>query len=271
MSFLETILERARPDLEAQKKARPLPELERRLLDAPPCRGFARALSGGFGLIAEIKERSPSMGAMRAENVADAPEVYERSPQVRAVSILTNSPFFGMQLADLTRIRAQLTKPVLRKDFIFDPYQVIEARVAGADAILLMANVLPPGPMAELLDLAAGLGMDTLLEVHTADEIGQLPAAARICGINSRKFKSETGFLGAGETSSRDFSLELSAFDLVDLLPAGVIRVAESGLTPDNIGAVRQRFDAGLVGTSLLRSEQGIAAELARFEKALEP
>jgi len=269
MSFLQTILQEAYPAVERTKQARPQSELERMLPDAPPPRDFAAGLRGGFRLIAEIKKCSPSMGKMRGENVAGAAAAYEASPLVGALSILTNEPFFGMNLGDLTRIRAEVTKPVLRKDFIFDPYQVIEARIAGADAILLMANVVSGESMKALLDLATELGMATLVEVHTEPEIAALPEGVQICGINSRKFQSNTGFLKAGETTSQDFSLEMSAFDLVTKLPAGVTRVAESGLTPENLPTVRERFDAGLVGTSLLRSEDGVEAELARFEAAV--
>src|SRR5438094_10398041 len=98
--------------------------------------------SGGFGIIAEIKKKSPSMGKMKPANVAQAPEVYKESAVVKAVSILTDSAYFGMAIEDLDRLKRQIGKPVLRKDFIFDEYQVFEARAAGADAILLMASVL---------------------------------------------------------------------------------------------------------------------------------
>lgn len=269
MSFLQTILQEAYPAVARDKQERPQAELERMLPDAPPVRDFHAALTGDFRLIAEIKKRSPSMGEMRPRNVAEATTAYEASPVVAALSILTNEPFFGMNLADLTRAREEVTKPVLRKDFIFDPYQVIEARVAGADAILLMANVVSGDTMKQLLDLASELGMAALVEVHTAAEIAALPKGVRICGINSRKFQSNTGFLESGENASTDFSLEMGAFDLVTRLPGGVTRVAESGLTAENLPPVRERFDAGLVGTSLLRSEVGVASELSKFEAAI--
>ena len=155
------------------------------------------ALAASFGLIAEIKERSPSVGPMRAENVTDAPDAYDESPIVAALSVLTNAHHFGMDIERLAAIRSRVTKPVLRKDFMIDEYQVREARAFGADAILLMANVLDAPRLAGFHDLARELGMEVLFEVHTEEEIALLPTDARIVGINSRKFKSTTGFVGS--------------------------------------------------------------------------
>jgi indole-3-glycerol phosphate synthase len=239
------------------------------LADAPVPRDFHAALASSFGLIAEIKERSPSVGPMRAQNVAGAPAAYEESPIVRALSILTNGHHFGMDIERLAAIRAQVTKPVLRKDFIVDEYQVREARAFGADAILLMANVLDAARMAGFHDLARELGMEVLFEVHTEEEIALLPANARIVGINSRKFKSTTGFVGATGSSASDFSLSFEAFDLAEKLPAGALLIAESGISPENLTLARDRFDAVLVGTSLLRDPAGVRACLEQFETAL--
>jgi indole-3-glycerol phosphate synthase len=269
-TFLDQILADVRHELAATKAARPVADIRARLADAPPPRDFAAALATGFGLIAEIKERSPSVGPMRAQNVADAPVAYEQSPIVRCLSILTNAHHFGMDVTRLAAIRAQVTKPVLRKDFFLDEYQIREARAFGADAILLMANVLDAPRLAGFYDLARELGMAALFEVHTEDEIALLPADAAIVGINSRKFKAATGFVGATGSSKSDFSLAFDAFDLADKLPANALHVAESGIGPDNLALARDRFDAALVGTSLLRDEAGIRACLARFEEGLE-
>lgn len=269
MTFLEKILGDVRKEVTEAKARRPEAELRRRLVDAPPVRPLLPALSGGFCLIAEIKKCSPSMGAMRAENVHAAPAAYERCALVHAISILTNETHFGMGILDLEKIRTNLSKPVLRKDFILEEYQILEARAFGADAILLMANVLEAGQLNSLYRFACDLGMDALFEVHTEEEILTLPTEAKICGINSRKFKSTTGFLKAGETTEKDFSLEMSAFDLAELLPQNCLRVAESGLSPENIREVSHRFNAALVGTSLLRDPRGIAPCLEEFESAL--
>src|SRR5205823_501437 len=144
----------------ADAKARwPMSEVKRMMLDAPPIRPFAAALRKGFGIIAEVKRRSPSAGDMPEGNFEHAPAAYAKSPVVRAVSVLTNATHFGMAIAELQRIRALVTQPVLRKDFMVEEYQVYEARAFGADAILLMANVLDRGQMKRLFDLARELGM----------------------------------------------------------------------------------------------------------------
>lgn len=268
-TFLDQILADVAHELSSTKTRRPIHEVRTMLADAPPIRDFHGALAASFGLIAEIKERSPSVGPMRAENVAGAPDAYEESPIVRALSILTNAHHFGMGIERLATIRARVTKPVLRKDFMVDEYQVREARAFGADAILLMANVLDAPRLAGFHDLARELGMEVLFEVHTEEEIALLPAGARVIGINSRKFKSTTGFVGATGSSTSDFSLSFDAFDLAEKLPANSLHIAESGISPDNLSLARDRFDAVLVGTSLLRDPAGIRACLAQFEEAL--
>ena len=149
-----------------------------------------------------------------------------------------------------------------------DDYQVYEARAFGADAILLMANVLDAQTMQRLHHLALELGMEALFEIHTTEEIATLPAGARVVGINSRKFKTNSGFVAAGQSSATDFSLDLGVFDLVSKLPASAIRVAESGISPQNLSSVASNFQAALVGTSLLRDERGIRACLHDFEVA---
>lgn len=268
-TFLDQILADVAHELSSTKIRRPSADVRARLADAPPVRDFHAALAASFGLIAEIKQHSPSVGPMRAENVADAPAAYEESPIVHAISILTNRHHFGMDIEQLSAIRALVSKPVLRKDFIIEEYQIREARAFGADAILLMANVLDAARLAGFYDLSRELGLEALFEVHAEEEIGLLPAGARIVGVNSRKFKSTAGFVGAAGSSAKDFTLAFGAFDLVDKLPDGALRVAESGISPENLALARDRFDAVLVGTSLLRDERGIRACLGHFEEAL--
>jgi indole-3-glycerol phosphate synthase len=271
MTILDEILVDVRAEVAAAKQAVPMSELRARLADAPPVRDFSAALGqGGFGLIAEIKRRSPSVGPMRVENVHAAAAAYARSSHVRAVSILTNRTHFGMGIEDLLEIRANLPQPVLRKDFFIEEYQILEARAHGADAILLMANVLDAVQLRDFHQLARELGMEALFEIHTTEEIAILPESARVVGINSRKFKATSGFVGATGSSVKDFSLEMSVFDLVDCLPQGCLRVAESGLAPETISSVASKFHAALVGTSLLRDPRGVEACLADFEHAIE-
>ncbi|MEI6035924.1 MAG: indole-3-glycerol phosphate synthase TrpC [Verrucomicrobiae bacterium] len=267
-TILDTILEDVREEVSAAKLLRTAADIRAMVADAAPPRDFHAALASSFGLIAEIKERSPSVGPMREENVREAAGAYAESPIVRAVSVLTNQHHFGMDIGRLQAVRATVPQPVLRKDFLLDEYQVREARAFGADAILLMANVLDAAQMRGFYDLARELGMEAIFEVHTADEMGSIPAGARIAGINSRKFQSESGFVGGSGASEKDFSIDLGVFGLAGNLPSGCLRVAESGITPSTLGRVREEFQAALVGTSLLRDPRGLRACLREFEAA---
>ena len=269
-TFLDTILEDVREEVSAAKLVRSASDIRFMVADAPPPRGFASAIAqGGFGLIAEIKERSPSVGPMRAENVSAAPYAYAESPCVRAISVLTNQRHFGMDITCLAKIHALVSKPILRKEFFLDEYQIREARAFGADSVLLMANVLDASQLKGFHELASELGMDVLFEVHSEEEIDTLPTAARLVGINSRKFKSQSGFVSPSGSSQKDFSLDTGVFQMADKLPAGTLRVAESGISPETISSVCKTFHAALVGTSLLRDPRGIRACLQGFEEAV--
>ena len=165
---------------------------------------------------------------------------------------------------------------MLRKDFIFDEYQVLEARAFGADAILLMANLLAADEMERLYAVTRELGMDALFECHDREQIAQVPAGAVIYGINSRTFAVGSGqYAEALERraagAQQDFTTDLSRFDIGEHLPPHAVKVAESGIHPHTIAAVRdeQGYHAALVGTSLLMAERGIESELAAFERAL--
>jgi indole-3-glycerol phosphate synthase len=270
MTLLDRILPDVRRELDQARSFVPLEEVQRRARQAGMPRDFAGALTApGFGLIAEVKRRSPSMGDMLAANAGEAARAYEEAAVVRAVSVLTNMTHFGSSMEDLAEIAAASTKPVLRKDFILDPYQVYAARAAGADAILLMANVLSADQLRDLHAVAVDLGMETLFEVHEAAEIDALPSGARVVGINSRKFKSRDGFVASGESAAEDFTLDFSAFELAASLPPGCVRVAESGVTPGTVGPLARHFEAALVGTSLLRDPRGVRAALEDFSRAL--
>jgi indole-3-glycerol phosphate synthase len=268
-TFLDEILADVRTELDATRARRPLAEIRRMIVDAPPVRPLPAALAERFCLIGEIKVRSPSVGPMRSENVAQAPTAYQQSPVVAAISVLTNNMHFGMSVERLASTRSSGSKPILRKDFIIEEYQIREARAFGADAVLLMANVLDPARLSGFYDLARELDMEALFEVHSAEEISALPADVRVVGINSRKFKAESGFVGRQGASETDFSLDYSAFELVETLPPGTLRVAESGLTPKLAKQVGERFDSALVGTSLLRDARGIRACLEEFEQVI--
>ena len=274
------IVARVRADLAETQRREPLADVEKRARDARPLRLFERAIASGFGLIAEIKRTSPSMGAMRHSDVADTAAAYGQSPAVRAISVLTNRADFGMSPDQLGVVGEITAKPLLRKDFIFDPYQVWQARAHGADAILLMANILTAEGLRELSALAASLGLAVLFELHTAGELAKLPLHPRLCGINSRVFKSAGGsarYLGSKLLRrlgfKRDLSIRTGQFALASQLPAGALRIAESGIAPAMVPRLRDElgFHGLLVGTSLLMAPDGVRAELARFERQLAP
>lgn len=267
-TILDTILEDVREAVSTAKLRHSPADIRRMTADAPPARDFHAALASSFGLVAEIKERSPSVGPMRPENVREAVSAYAESPVVRAVSVLTNELHFGMTVERLKSIRREVPQPVLRKDFFVEEYQIREARAFGADAVLLMANVLDSSRLAGFYDLTRELGMEALFEIHTVEEIATLPAEARIVGINSRKFKTDSGFVAAGGSSEKDFSLDMKVFELVGKLPSAALKVAESGISPATLDGVREKFHAALVGTSLLRDPRGLRACLRDFEKA---
>lgn len=275
-TILDAIMVEVRRELAQAQAKRPLPELRRMMADAPEVRSFKGSLQQGFGIIAEIKERSPSHGPMRRENVDEAAAAYEQSSIVRAISVLTNNSHFGMSMDRLREVKTRGTKPVLRKDFIFDEYQVFEARACGADAILLMANLLESDELKRLYALAKDLNMEALFECHTKEQIEQLPAGAEIYGINSRTFDSGAARYGASALlgklgGSKDLTVDLDRFELGQYVPKHAIKVAESGVSAKTIRHVRDvlGYHAALVGTSFLKARHGIRRELELFEQAL--
>jgi indole-3-glycerol phosphate synthase len=269
MAFLDEILERKRTEIGAAKKLRDLGVLKRMISDAPSLRSFSSALTNGFGLIAEIKRRSPSGGEMRPENVERAPAVYAKSRVVKCVSVLTNSTDFGMSVEELVKMKVEIPKPILRKDFILEEYQVYEGRAFGADALLLMANVLNRESMRRLFELSRELGMDVLFEAHTKEEIEAIPEGAKLYGINSRKFKVSAQTF-ANSTRGSDFTVELETFSLINHLPKDAIKIAESGVGPSQLSdVIKLGYNAVLAGTSLLKAELGIENMLKDFEEAI--
>jgi len=271
MAFLHEIVARKEQELAQARQLRDLKGIKAMIADSPAVRSFSGALRNGFGLIAEIKRKSPSGGEMRAENVERAPAAYARSPVVKAVSVLTNATDFGMSIEELQRMRAAISKPILRKDFIFDEYQVYEARAFGADALLLMANVLERDEMKRLFELSREVGLDVLFEAHTKEEIENIPEGAVLYGINSRKFKASTKVFSDSRKGA-DLSVELDTFELVRYVPERAIKIAESGVGPAQVPEViKLGYDAILVGTSLLKTVGGVEAMLREFEEACRP
>lgn len=250
-TFLETVVERTRAGLEARKRALPADELRTRL--GPPRRGrpFSEALiSEGISLIAEMKRASPSRGPIRPDaTVAEVVSAYQAAG-ARAVSVLTEPEFFGGSLDDLVTARGACDLPLLRKDFVVDEYQLLEARAAGADAVLLIVAALERERLQELMSVASDLGMDSLVEVHDEDEVeAAVDAGAEVRGINNR------------DLHSLEVDLD-TTFRLLADVPAGTVVVAESGITRhDDVERLeRAGVDAILVGEALMRADDPVRA-----------
>jgi len=243
--ILDQIVTLRREDLAAAKSSVSLDELRHRPLFAEPRRGFAAALQRRApAVIAEVKKASPSKGLIRADfdPVAIA-RAYEAGGAA-AISVLTEERHFQGKLDYLAEIRAAVSLPLLRKDFLFDPYQVTEARAWGADAILLIVASLDDAALRELLTAAADHGLDTLVEVHTREELERAVAAgAMLIGVNNRDLGT---FVTTLKTAER----------LRPLMPPGTTAVAESGIdAPADVTRLRRAgYECFLIGESLMRA-----------------
>lgn len=257
MDILSRIRARKEDELGQRRDATPLPEIESRAAAAPPPRPFAESLAmaqrEGYGLIAEIKKASPSRGLIRADfDPAALAHAYE-SGGATCLSVLTDGP--GFQGADeyLVAAREAVSLPVLRKDFLIDPWQVAESRALGADCILIIMAMLSDDEARALADAALHWGMDILVEVHDEDELRRAEhVPGRMIGINNRNLRTfETDL----ETTRR----------LARLVPPDRMIVAESGLfTPADLADLaRYGARAFLVGESLMRQTDVAAATRA--------
>lgn len=223
-TFLDRILERTRQDLARRQEDQPLAALERALAARSPAVPFAATLRGErVRVIAEVKRASPSKGPIAPAISAEAVARDYLAGGAAAISVLTDEPFFQGSLADLEAVSrlahaAQPPRPVLRKDFIVDPYQVAEARAHGADAVLLIVAALSAGSLRELMAAVRDYGLEALVEVHDEAELERaLAAGAQVVGINNRDL--------------RTFSVDLSVSErLAPLVPRDRVVVAESGI-----------------------------------------
>jgi len=255
--ILDKILAHKKTEVAQARGREPLSELRRRLADLEDQpRGFARALrtmreSGGPALIAEVKKGSPSKGIIRADfDPLEISGIYQENGAT-CLSVLTDEAFFFGHLRFLGLIREQVSLPLLRKDFICDPYQIVQARVAGADAVLLIAAMLETSQLIDFASAAGEVGLDVLLEVHDEAELERaLATGVELIGINNRNLRTFVTDLATTERLAR-------------LIPPGRLIVSESGINGRGDVERLERAGAGafLVGESLMR-EADIGAKL---------
>jgi indole-3-glycerol phosphate synthase len=250
-TVLDRILDARRTAVEHRKRVVPEAALKYGVKAASPLRDFSAALSrDGLNVLAELKPASPSGGVLREPFDPVALALALEGAGAAALSVLTEGEFFNGSLKNLRDARKATALPVLRKDFIFDPWQVWEARANDADSFLLIVAALPDVVLRELIDLGREIGMEALVEVHTAAELDRaLAAGARILGVNNRDLKTLTVRV---ETS----------FELIDRVPEDCMAVSESGLrTRDDLLRLRSAgFDAFLIGEHLMLARDPAAA-----------
>ena len=254
MTILDEIVASKRDEVAAERRRRPLEELREQAALAPPVRDFRGALAGPgpIRLIAEIKKASPSAQVIRADFDPVAIARIYQEHGARCLSVLTDTPYFQGNLTDLASVRAAVAIPLLRKDFLIDDYQVVEARSAGADAVLLIAEILDDATLARLLEQARSLGMAALVELHDAANLPRvLASGADLVGINNRDLRH---FVTDIEHTLR----------LRDQVPPEVVLVSESGISTrrDVERLEAAGVSAILVGESLMRAPDiGLAVD----------
>jgi indole-3-glycerol phosphate synthase len=245
-TILDRIVAGKRREVAAARERLPAAELERRLASAPAVRDFQAALhmSGQIQFIAEVKRASPSAGLIRTDfdPLAIARTYAEHG--AACISVLTDEPFFQGHLSHLEQVRGAVAPPVLRKDFILDRYQLLEARAAGADAVLLIAEILAENALPTLFRQAHELGMQCLVELYDSENLPRvLDAGARLIGVNNRDLRTFVTRL--------EHTLELAG-----RLPHGCCLVSESGIrTRDDVLRLQAAgVSAVLVGETLMRA-----------------
>ncbi len=240
--ILDEIIKNKEREVRRRKKVLPLVRFKSRLKRSD--RNFKKAISRPLSLIAEIKKGSPSKGMINKNfSLEKTARIYQKNRKVNAISVLTDLHFFFTGPHALTEARKLTKKPLLRKDFIIDEYQVYESRRVGADAILLIASVLTKQKIESFIKIAKRYNMDCLVEIHNEKELKKLPTNVEIIGINNRNL----------DTLKIDLNTTLN---LINKIPRNKITVSESGFnTSKDIKKVKSKANAVLIGTSIMKSK----------------
>ena len=252
MNILDKIIADKFKEVELKKSLIPVSQLENSVLFDRKCISLAENLKNGSGIIAEHKRRSPSKSVINQSlNVQDVAKGYENA-DVSGISVLTDGKYFGGSLEDLLYARASVNVPILRKEFMIDPYQVTEAKAYGADAILLIAAVLTEEQLIYLANAAKELSMDVLLEVHNEEELQKsLKVPADMIGVNNRNLKT--------------FEVSINnSKKLAKLIPGEFVKVSESGIS--NTAAIADLKNFGyqgfLIGENFMKTDDPGAAAI---------
>jgi len=264
MNILDTIIAHKKKEVETRKSIVPVNELEKSARFSAPVQSLKKSLlhEGNVGIIAEFKRKSPSRGIINKDATVEQVTSGYAKAGASALSILTDAEFFGGKNEDIIAAKKVNNIPVLRKDFIVDEYQIIEAKSIGADVILLLANVLTAREIKQFATTAKFLGMEILLEVREKTELQSVNILIDCIGVNNRNLK--------------DFSVDVKrSFEMADILPKGFMKISESGI--DSAKTIHELKKAGfngfLLGEAFMKqNDPGIAcAELIKEIKELSP
>jgi indole-3-glycerol phosphate synthase len=251
MNILSTITASKKAEVAKNRELQPIAKLERSPLFQRQPLSMTQALLGldATGIIAEFKRRSPSKGIINAGAKPGEVSLGYIQAGASGLSVLTDGGFFGGSNDDLARVRAMNSCPILRKDFVVDPYQIIEAKSIGADAILLIASILTVTETLQLATLARSLGLETILEVHNREELGHWNDQISIIGVNNRNLD--------------DFTVTLNiSISMAEYIPAGTLAISESGIrTAEDIVLLKKKGYKGfLIGEQFMSTTDPVAA-----------
>lgn len=247
-NLLNKIIEQKHLEVALGRKERPIEQLVKLPLFNVESKSFSKAVKEGSGVVAEFKRKSPSAGAIGGANKLEEIIALYKSNKVSACSILTDFNYFGGSIKDLEEAKRLIDVPLLRKDFIVDEYQLFEAKAYGADVVLLIAEALDEYHAKHLVTIANSIGLEVLMEFHSADELNKLNENVDVVGINNRNLK----------TLEVDLNKSIS---LMKQLPYNVVKIAESGIK--SVAEIKQLlavgYDGFLIGESILKDEKKIA------------